>query len=208
MAEIHKTTLTPGKLDVVAAWLPTRPWYRGTGEPVLTKTGGFRLDDPEGEVGIEFLVATDTAGETPVAYHVPLTYRAAPLPGAEHALVGTALHGVLGDRWFYDGARDPVLVERLFALMIGTAAPQAQSVSDTPDPTVAGHCAQPGHTSSLRPVDVTDGPDGTEIRGQELAIRVVRVLEPGERPHHTGHVMANWHQPDGTQARGVFATCD
>lgn len=52
MARIHETTLTPGKLDVVAAWLPTRPWSRGGGEPVLTKTGGFRLDDPEGDVGI------------------------------------------------------------------------------------------------------------------------------------------------------------
>jgi hypothetical protein len=39
----------------------------------LAKAGGFRLDDPQGEVGIEFMVVTDTAGPQPVAYLVPLT---------------------------------------------------------------------------------------------------------------------------------------
>lgn len=35
----------------------------------------------------------------PTTYHVPMAYRGAPLPGAEHALVGTSRHGVLGKRW-------------------------------------------------------------------------------------------------------------
>ncbi|NED57703.1 1,4-alpha-glucan branching protein, partial [Micromonospora aurantiaca] len=43
MAVIHKTTMTPGKLELLAAWLPDRPWYTGTGrEPELAKAGGFR----------------------------------------------------------------------------------------------------------------------------------------------------------------------
>jgi len=37
---------------------------------------------------------------------VPLTYRGAPLDGAEDALVGTTEHGVLGRRWVYDGTRE------------------------------------------------------------------------------------------------------
>ncbi|EDX26627.1 conserved hypothetical protein [Streptomyces sp. Mg1] len=97
MAIIHKTTMSPDKLELLAAWLPDRPWYLPTGRPPeLVRSGGFRLDDPEGEVGIEFMVVTDTSGGEPTAYHVPLTYRGAPLAGAEAALVGTTEHGVLG----------------------------------------------------------------------------------------------------------------
>ena len=53
MAIIHRTTLTPTKLELLTAWLPGRPWYRGgAGEPRLARAGGFRLDDPEGEVSL------------------------------------------------------------------------------------------------------------------------------------------------------------
>lgn len=72
MALIHRTTLKPTKLELLASWLPTRPWYAGGPDaPELTKAGGFRLDDPEGEVGIEFMVATDTSGPAPVHYLAP-----------------------------------------------------------------------------------------------------------------------------------------
>ncbi|MFB7510840.1 maltokinase N-terminal cap-like domain-containing protein, partial [Streptomyces broussonetiae] len=134
MAIIHHTTLKPTKLELLTGWLPTRPWYRGgPNAPVLAKSGGFRLDDPEGEVGIEFMVATDTSTAEPTAYLVPLTYRGAPLQGAEHALIGTMEHGVLGRRWAYDGCHDPVLVTELLSLMAGRAQAQAQSVDETPD---------------------------------------------------------------------------
>ena len=82
MAVIHHTTLTPGKLELLAGWLPTQPWYRGhDGRPDLARVGGFRLDDPDGAVGLEFMVVTDAA--TGTTYHVPLTYRASELPGAD-----------------------------------------------------------------------------------------------------------------------------
>jgi Maltokinase N-terminal cap domain len=118
MAEIHKTTMTPGKLELLTAWLPTQPWYAGGDrEPKLSKAGGFRLDDPQGEVGIEFMVVTDDSGDEPIAYHLPLTYRGAPLDGADPALICTAEHGVLGRRWIYDGAHDPVLLAEVLALL-------------------------------------------------------------------------------------------
>jgi hypothetical protein len=86
-------------VELLTSWLPTRPWYAGgPDEPRLTKAGGFRLDDPAGEVGIEFMVATDASGPHPAAYLVPLTCRGAPLDGAEHALVGTMEHGVQHQR--------------------------------------------------------------------------------------------------------------
>jgi hypothetical protein len=49
MAVIHQTTMSPTKLELLAAWLPGQPWYIGTGRaPDLARVGGFRLDDPRG----------------------------------------------------------------------------------------------------------------------------------------------------------------
>jgi maltokinase-like protein len=77
MAILHRTTMSPGKLELLAAWLPAQPWYHGAGRaPELARAGGFRLDDPQGEVGIEFMVVTDGPGSGAAAYQVPMTYRA------------------------------------------------------------------------------------------------------------------------------------
>jgi hypothetical protein len=57
MAIIRQTTMTPTKLALLEAWLPGQPWYRHTGRTARpTKAGGFRLDDPSGQVGLEFMV--------------------------------------------------------------------------------------------------------------------------------------------------------
>ena len=118
MAIIHRTTMAPAKLELLTSWLPGRAWYAGGAMPRLTKAGGFRLDDPEGQVGLEFMAATDDSGDEPVTYHMPLSYRGAPLTGGDGALIGTAEHGALGKRWIYDGTRDPVLVGQMFALLL------------------------------------------------------------------------------------------
>lgn len=193
MAIIHKTTMSPNKLELLAAWLPDRPWYLPTGRPPeLVRSGGFRLDDPEGEVGIEFMVVTDTSGGEPTAYHVPLTYRGAPLGGAEAALVGTTEHGVLGRRWVYDGPHDPVLTAQLLALFQGRAEPQAQSLSDTPDPSVTVRY---------------EGPQPAGAEGAP-ALTVTRVLGEAAAPAASalGEVTAGWTGPDGSAHRGVFAS--
>jgi hypothetical protein len=210
MAIIHDTTLKPTKLELLTAWLPTRPWYVGDGAPELTKAGGFRLDDPEGEVGIEFMVAVDTSGPEPVAYHVPLTYRGAPLPGAEHALVGTMEHGVLGPRWAYDGCHDPVLYTELLALIEGRAQAQAQSITDTPDHEVTHSYTGAGFPSPTWPVAITDDESGTELPTPGgTTLRLNRVLDPSlpdTLPEGaTGHLAGAWQSPDGTRARAVFA---
>jgi Maltokinase N-terminal cap domain len=160
---IYRTTLTPGKLELVSEWLPTRTWYRVTGRPPeLVRAGGFRLDDPEGEVGIEFMVAIDESGAQPVTYHVPMTYRGLPLDGADDYLIGTSEHGVLGRRWIYDGTRDPVLVTQLVALIQGESEAQAQSQSHTPDRTVHSRRipAEPVTATSFTAVD---GVRSTEV---------------------------------------------
>ena len=211
MAVIHRTTLKPTKLELLTSWLPSRPWYRGgAGEPTLTKAGGFRLDDPQGEVGIEFMVVTDSSGPQPVAYLVPLTYRGAPLDGAEHAVVGTMEHGVLGQRWAYDGSHDPVLVARLTALIEGRAQAQDQNVSDTPAREVVA--AYTGEGSLPGDFTATDDQEGTALTTpQGTTLRLHRALRaaPDSRflppQGAVGHVSGSWETPDGTRAAGVFA---
>ncbi|MGA5818025.1 maltokinase N-terminal cap-like domain-containing protein [Kitasatospora sp. NPDC094028] len=213
MAIIYQTEVKPTKLELLTAWLPTRPWYvgGGAGRPELAKAGGFRLDDPQGEVGIEFMVATDTSGAEPVTYLVPLSYRGAPLDGAEHALVGTMEHGVLGRRWAYDGCQDPVLVAELLALIEGRAEAQAQSVSDTPDRDVTRSYRGPG-LAGARLTTATDTSAGTELTAPDGGtLRLHRVLRPLAAdagllpPHATGHLAGTWQLPDGTRAEGLFA---
>ncbi|MFF4114258.1 1,4-alpha-glucan branching protein [Streptomyces sp. NPDC001714] len=204
MALIHHTTLKPTKVELLAGWLPTRPWYHGPAAPVLAKAGGFRLDDPAGEVGIEFMVVTDGSG----AYLVPLTYRGAPLPGAEHALVGTMEHGVLGTRWAYDGCHDPVLTTELLALIEGRAEAQAQSITDTPDREVARSYAGAGPVPGLgAPVDTDESTEFAAADGGPV-LRLRRVLTAGSTaPDGTvGQLTGAWEQPDGSRARALFAT--
>ncbi|MFK0153606.1 1,4-alpha-glucan branching protein [Streptomyces sp. NPDC090499] len=205
MALIHHTTLKPTKVELLAGWLPTRPWYRGAAAPELTKAGGFRLDDPAGEVGIEFMVVTDGAA----AYLVPLTYRGAPLPGAGHALVGTMEHGVLGTRWAYDGCHDPVLTAGLLALIEGRAEAQAQSITDTPDREVTGSYAGAGPVPGLgAPVDTDESTEFAVPGGDGLVLRLRRVLTAGSTAPDgaVGQVTGAWEQSDGTRARALFAT--
>jgi Maltokinase N-terminal cap domain len=178
MAVIHHTTMSPTKLELLSGWLPGQAWFDGPADR-LVRAGGFRLDDPAGEVGIELMVV----GTGDAAYLVPMTYRGAPLEGADHALIGTAQHGVLGDRWIYDGEHDPVLRTQLAALLSGTVVAQAQGESHTADPTV-----------QVRPVA---GVATVELR---------RLLTEDEMPAQTGSVSAQWSRPDGSMARGIVAT--
>ncbi|MEU9499009.1 1,4-alpha-glucan branching protein [Streptomyces sp. NPDC048196] len=227
MAVVHHTTLKPGKLELLTSWLPTQPWYLGTGSaPDLTKAGGFRLDDPDGEVGLEFMALTDASGDRPVTYHVPLSYRGAPLEGSAHALVGNTEHGVLGRRWIYDGTHDPVLIAQLFALIAGKAQAQDQNASDAVDPSVTASftaaaleaSVSGGGSAALTLVDVLNGPRGTDALvavepGGRLTLAIHRVLQPHREddstpsePEVIGHVTAGWKLPDGTTAHGPFVT--
>lgn len=214
MAIIHHTTLKPTKLELLTDWLPTRPWYRGgTDAPVLSKSGGFRLDDPEGEVGIEFMVATDTSTPGPTAYLAPLTYRGAPLDGAEHGLVGTMEHGVLGRRWVYDGCHDPVLVAELLSLMQGRAQAHAQSVDGALDPEVVhSFTGAPVVLDGFAP-EPADDREGTRLRTPHgTVLQVHRVLNPApENPPRCpegaiGHVGRGWQDPQGGERAAVFVT--
>ena len=221
MAIIHSTTLNPEKLELLTSWLPDQPWYPETGRvPELTEAGGFRLDDPQGEVGIEFMLVNDGSGERATTYQVPMTYRAQALAGADGALIGTAEHGVLGYRWIYDAAHDPVLIAPLVALIQGDAEPQAQNVSNTAEPTVISQPVTDGFLTTLESVVTANEPSGTDLqvetanaegrRSGQLIVRINRILQPGGAVPASASgqpcLSALWQLPDGTDVRGIIAT--
>jgi hypothetical protein len=162
MALLHDATLTPSKRELIAAWLPGQPWAAGL--PELTPLGGFRLDDPAGEVGIEGILLRSDDGATVV--HVPLTYRGAPLEGAEAHLLGTTEHSVLGTRWVYDAAGDPVYRTVLAETIAsgGTGAEEyferdGQRVTREPAVVVAGSGGGSGEVAVVRVVGEDVAPD-------------------------------------------------
>ncbi|MFG2041895.1 hypothetical protein [Dactylosporangium sp. NPDC048998] len=129
MALLYRADLSPSKLELLAAWLPKQSWYRGPAAPEPERVTAFRFDDPDGEVGIETIVVR--VGDGPLL-QTPLTYRAAPLPGAEAWLLGTTEHSVLGTRWVYDACGDPVYAAALTAAVL-TGGGQAEEMIDMGD---------------------------------------------------------------------------
>lgn len=120
MATIHQATLSPSKLELLAPWIAARPWAPPGEARVL---GAYRLDDRDGQVGIEGHLL-DVAGRP---LHVVTTYRAAPLEGADAFLIGTTEHSVLGTRWVYDATGDPIAQRELVTAAL-TGAAQADLV--------------------------------------------------------------------------------
>lgn len=194
MAEIHDATLTPSKIDVVQSWMGAQRWYAAPQgqQPRLERLFGFRFDDPAGEVGVETLIVRDVAGPEPVTYQVPLTYRGAPMPGLERALVGTLEHSVLGPRWVYDGCHDPVYAACLLSVLAGAAPVTSSAATDQVEEAVtasrhprwtapvafAGASVLSGeqsNTSILLPA-----PDGSA--GPGLMAKVFRRLSAGHNP--------------------------
>jgi hypothetical protein len=179
MALVHRATLTPSKQDLVAAWLPSRGWAGGL--EIASKVAEYRFDDPAGEVGVETIVFLTDRGTT---VQVPLTYRAAPLAGADAFLVGTTEHSVLGTRWVYDGCIDPVWASTL-ATVILTGGTQVQMYLEEggkrldipPRMTVQGSGSPEAQVPRIDAVDEVhdDGPT-TVVRGGGLELVVARVV--------------------------------
>ena len=195
MAEIHRgASLTPGKLELLEEWMGSQRWYASKGRrPHLRRLATWRLDDPAGEVGVETLVVADESGDETVVYQVPLTYRGEPLASADHALVGTMEHSVLGRRWVYDAPHDPVYATQLLELVQGRVPAASSAESDAVEDSVAG-VPQPSWTTQVRVrssrvltgeqsntsvILDTEAEDGAHL---PLIVKVFRMLSPGENP--------------------------
>jgi hypothetical protein len=114
MAKVHPgATLVPHFRDFLPGWIARQPWYQGIAPEPISAVGFIRFEDPAGEVGLE----THLVRCGPRIYQVPMTYRGAPLAGAEAALISTAEHSALGSRWIYDATADPVWVAELIRLI-------------------------------------------------------------------------------------------
>ncbi|WP_392542738.1 maltokinase N-terminal cap-like domain-containing protein [Oryzobacter telluris] len=194
MAEIHDATITPSKVELLEAWMGDQRWYAAKGRrPRLRRLAAWRLDDPAGEVGVETIIVADEAGPETVVYQVPLTYRGEPLGSADHALVGTMDHSVLGRRWVYDAPHDPVYAAQLLELVQGRVSARSSSVSDADEPAVSGvpqgswdrevHVRTSrvlsGEQSNTSVILDGDLPDGHHT---PLIVKVFRMLSPGDNP--------------------------
>lgn len=183
MALIHRAQLTPTKLELLSAWLPTRHWFKGEAGGV-ERVAGFRFDDPAGEVGIETLLVR--SGDGPV-HQVPLTYRGAPLTGGDDHLVGTTEHSALGKRWVYDACGDPVYAATLASTILSGGGQAEEHFEDgerrAPSMivTASGSTEKPAVEAVLRVVDE----DPTVIVTNTVELAVIRRVDGGRgEPTH------------------------
>jgi hypothetical protein len=180
MAILYDATLTPGKRDLMKGWLPSRSWFDGNLD--RRPHAAFRFDDPAGEVGVEcFLLGPEKRTEASTVL-IPLSYRGAPLEGADDHLIGRTDHSVLGKRWVYDGCADPVAVSTILTAITtgGHEAPltmeqDGEIVTFEPTCRVSGS----GSASDAVRVDsvtVSDAGDPSVTRAGEFELVLARVV--------------------------------
>lgn len=185
-AHVHPDAeLRPSKLDLLSAWLPHQAWFDGDASR-LERAAFFRFVDPDGEVGIDcMLIASGGA-----VYHVPVTWRAEPLPEGE--LIGTLEHSVLGTRYCYDAPSDPVYIDELVRV-IRDADTDADIVAEGED----------GVRDRTISVEGTGSAHGTALASEP---HILRKLD-GTWPPSDAQLMGTW-RPNGVTRRDVLATLD
>lgn len=203
MALLHRAELRPSKLELLVPWLPGRSWFAGEAGAPVSRVAAYRFDDPAGEVGVETLLVR--AGDGPVL-QVPLTYRGAPLAGADDFFVGLVEHSVLGRRWVYDACGDPVYPPLLAAAVLADAG-QAEEYFEVDGKrevrpasmTLTG--SRPAGPVSAGPVSAAPasaGPvDGgvTVVRAGDVELAVVRRPVPADVPP-AGGLAGTWPGQD------------
>ena len=183
MALLHQAQLHPSKLELLSEWVPTREWFAGDARAEFNNVASYRFDDPAGEVGVETILVR--AGDGPTM-QIPLTYRGAPLEGAEGSLIGTMEHSVLGKRWVYDGAGDPVYLQTVATAALN-GGHQAELVVDAdggrevrePNARVVGSGTNSAIIATPSVSVVTSRQEGTItiVDADELRIRIQRVID-------------------------------
>jgi hypothetical protein len=181
-------------MALLGQWLPNQSWFTGNMGSDPARVGSFRFDDPDGEVGIETLLVADQ-GEV---FHVPLTYRGSRLHGADSYLIGTMEHSLLGRRWIYDAAGDPVYAFAL-ATTILDGRPQASQcfeIEGRLDVIPESVQLQSGESACIAPAVQSAVPATvhglTTIRAGDLELSVSRALNLREAPSGGRILTATW----------------
>ena len=196
---LHRAELHPTKLELLAAWLPGRGWYRTQANADLVRVASFRFDDPDGAVGIETMLGIRT-DRGPI-HQVPLTYRDAPLLDGDDWLIGTAEHSVPGRRWVYDGSADPVYA----AALTGAILTGGRQVDEYLEVNGRQRRSRPHtHTPPFAAIRHVLDDDPTLIVTDSLELAVVRRVgsssgPPGAASNHAT-LTGTWHgQPTPLQ---------
>ena len=182
MAILYRAQLTPSKMELLSAWAPLQPWCGAlAGSRTLDAVGAYRFDDPEGEVGIETHLLRSADGQV---LQVPVTYRGAPVPGAEAYLIATTQHSVLGERWVYDACGDPTYAEALAtAILTGGTQADLDVVTDEgyerrqATTRVAGSGAPGSVVPPVGPVTYWNEGKTTIVRSGDLELTILRVID-------------------------------
>lgn len=203
MAIIHRAALSPSKPELYSAWVPRQPWWPDREGPDIELAADYRLDDPEGEVGVQVHLLRTESGQV---LQMPVTYRGAPLDGADEHLIGTTLHSVLGRRWVYDGCADPVCV-RVMAAAAMTGGAQAVLEVQTPEGpqerepsmTVKGTGVLGAEVPSVTSFQYDNGPLSAVIDAGWFGLEVVRMPGSRGRPPAGDYLLkgmwAGWKAP-------------
>ncbi len=184
--------------------MPAQRWYPAKGRGVaLRRLGEIEMTDPAGEADIEVQVIGLDSGDRLDVVQVPLTFRNAPLAGAEHALVGTTGTDRSGTRWVYDAPHDPAYVTALLASLdhpAGRRVPVAKRSS-----VLRG---EQSNTSII----VESDPEvivkvfRTLHAGQNPDVEVLRALDGFDHvPALVGWQQGHWQAPQGGDALGHLA---
>ena len=209
-------------------WVAQQRWYAGKGRvPAMRRIGGLQLLDPDGQVDIDVHLLLDESAYPATTYQVPLTSRAAPLPGAEHALIAMLEHDSLGTRYVYDGPHDPVFAAALLRLMLDKGTTDSDGTQGSV--VAAGHrvaAADPGQLVASHVLTgeqsntsiILDLADKHGVASSPLICKLFRVLHHGENPdvvvqsaladagsmrvpHPVGYVSGEW--PDAETSDGL-----
>ena len=207
MALLHRATLTPSKVDLIAEYLATQPYASEEDCTDMAAVGAYRFDDPAGDVGIETHLVV---GASLKPMHLPLTYRSAPLQGAEDWLVGTIEHSVLGPRWAYNGCGDPVYVTALLRAMINAESQVEQYFENEagreyrePTATVVGS----GVDRSIPTVGAVSAVlrnGQAHIDADGLAVVVRHVFDDPTPPQPAATLVGEWSSTDSPVVLAYF----
>ncbi len=202
-------------LDCLTDWMSRQRWYGGKGRlPRLSLVATLELPSDEEDVRVGDVLVRDSSASTPVTYQVPVTGR-----GTIPRGWGPHLIGRVGDRYLFDGPRDPAFARALVRLIAreehveGSDAAADGRFLDRPMPTGTGGSRVLSGEQSNTSV-VVEGDAGAPA----AIVKVFRTLQDGENPDVVlqsalsaagspfvppclGSVAASWPDEDASSGR-------